>query len=81
MNKPLIFGIFFIFFIKGLILANPKKDTYINTSNITYNEEANIVELAESTKINIENTNIQIEPHSQKKSNHKKKRKLQFFKY
>ena len=61
MNKPLIFGIFFIFFIKGLILANPKKDTYINTSNITYNEEANIVELAESTKINIENTNIQID--------------------
>jgi len=61
MNKSLIFGIFFIFFIKGLILANPKKETYINTSNIIYNEEENIVELSESTKINVENTNIQID--------------------
>ena len=61
MNKTIIFGIFFIFFIKGLILANTKKETYINTSNITYNEEENIVELSESTKINIENTNIQID--------------------
>ena len=61
MNKPLVFVIFFIFFIKGLILANPKKDTYINTSNITYNEKENIVELKQSTKINIENTNIQID--------------------
>ena len=61
MNKLLLFGIFFIFFVKGLILANPKKETYINTSNITYNEEENIVELSESTKINIEDTNIQID--------------------
>ena len=61
MNKTIIFGILFIFFIKGLILANTKKETYINTSNITYNEEENIVELSESTKINIENTNVQID--------------------
>ena len=61
MNKLLIFGIFFVFFIKGLILANPKKETYINTSNIIYNEEENIVELSESTKINIEDTNVQID--------------------
>ena len=61
MNKPLFFVIFFIFFIKVLILANPKKDTYINTSKITYNEKENIGELKQSTKINIENTNIQID--------------------
>ena len=61
MNKLLIFGIFFIFFVKGLILANPKKETYINTNNIIYNEEKNIVELSENTKINIDNTNIQID--------------------
>ena len=33
-------------------------DTYINTSNITYDEERNILELAENSKININNANI-----------------------
>ena len=62
MNK-IFFSIFiFIFILFSQILklvAND--DTYINSSNITYNEKENIVELAENSKINFENTNILID--------------------
>ena len=62
MNK-IYFSIFiFIFILFSQILklvAND--DTYINSSNITYNEKENIVELAENSKINFENTNILID--------------------
>ena len=36
-------------------------DTYINSSNITYNEKENVVELAENSKINFKNLNILID--------------------
>ena len=39
--------------------ANP--DTYINTTNITYDEDKNIVELADNSKININDTNILVD--------------------
>ena len=42
-------------------MLNAENDTYINTTNIIYNEEKNLVELAENSKINIGNTNILID--------------------
>ena len=64
MNKFLISFIIIIFF-KQIILLNAdndlNNDTYINTSNITYYEKENIVELAENSKININNANILVD--------------------
>ena len=61
MNK--IFIIFFILFIslRQIVLLNANNETYINTTNIIYNEEKNIIELAENSKINIGETNILID--------------------
>ena len=60
-NFSLILYIFF----KQIILLSAdndlNNDTYINTSNITYYEKENIVELAENSKININNTNILVD--------------------
>ena len=51
MNKIYIsvFLFFIVLFIKVLNI-NANDDTYINSSNITYNEKENIVELAENSK-------------------------------
>jgi len=59
MNKIflLIFSIFIISF-NQILRLSANDDTYINSSNITYNENENIIELAENSKINFENTNI-----------------------
>ena len=43
------------------IKLNANDDTYINSSNIIYNEKENIVELADNSKINFKNTNILID--------------------
>ena len=60
MNKIFISIFIFILFSQIIkLLAND--DTYINSSNITYNEKENIVELAENSKINFKNTNILID--------------------
>ena len=62
MNKIFISLFIFIFILFSQILklvAND--DTYINSSNITYNEKENVVELAENSKINFKNTNILID--------------------
>tara|TARA_B100000989_G_scaffold82929_1_gene59322 strand:- start:5538 stop:7682 length:2145 start_codon:yes stop_codon:yes gene_type:complete len=61
MNK--LFTIFFIliFFLRQIIILNANDNTYINTSNIVYDEEKNILELAENSKINIDNTNILVD--------------------
>ena len=61
MNKFFIFVLLFIFFFRQIIILNAENDTYINTTNIIYNEEKNIVELADNSKINIDNTNILID--------------------
>jgi len=61
MNKLLVFFLIFSLFFRQLILANTQNNTYINTSNITYDEEKNIVELSDNSKINIENTNILVD--------------------
>ena len=56
----LIFSIF-IFLFNQIFRLSANDDTYINSSNITYNERENIVELAENSKINFKNTNILID--------------------
>jgi LPS-assembly protein len=62
MNKIfiLIFSIFYILFNQALRLS-ANDDTYINSSNITYNEKENVVELAKNSKINFKNINILID--------------------
>ena len=62
MNKVFIAIFIYISFLCIQILnlfAND--DTYINTSNITYNEKENIVELGESSKINYKTVSILID--------------------
>ena len=62
MNKifSLIF-IFLIFLFPQIILLNANDDTYINSSNIIYDEKKNTIQLAENSKININKTNILID--------------------
>ncbi len=43
------------------MVLSANNDTYINTTNITYDEEKNIVELADDSKININDTNILVD--------------------
>jgi len=62
MNKIfLIITILIIFLFNQIIRLNANDETYINSSNITYNEKENIIELSENSKINFKNTNILID--------------------
>ena len=61
MNKIFIIFFIFIFFLRQIVVLNANNDTYINTSNIVYDEEKNIVELAENSKINFQNTSILVD--------------------
>ena len=61
MNKFLILFLAFIFFLRQIMVLNANNDTYINTTNITYDEDKNIVELADDSKININDTNILVD--------------------
>ena len=61
MNKLIVIPLIIIFFLRQIIILNANDDTYINTSNITYDEKNNIVELAENSKININDTNILVD--------------------
>ena len=61
MNKTLIVFLIFIFFMRQIIFLNANDETYINTTNIIYDEKKNIVELSENSKINIGDTNILVD--------------------
>ena len=61
MNKIFILIFIFVIFLLNQIVRLNADDTYITSSNIIYNEEENIVELAENSKINFNNTNILID--------------------
>ena len=61
MNKLIVIPLIIVFFFRQLIILNANDDTYINTSNITYDEKKNIVELAENSKINFDDTNILVD--------------------
>ena len=50
MNKSFILIIIFILFVRQILFLYADSDTYINTSNITYNEETNVVEFAEGQR-------------------------------
>lgn len=60
MNKFLVIFLVLIFSLKQILFLNAN-NTYINTTNIIYDEQRNIVELAENSKININNTNILVD--------------------
>ena len=62
MNKNFITIFLFLIFLFNLVVKlNANDDTYINSSNIIYNEKNNTIELAENSKINLNNTNILID--------------------
>ena len=61
MSKLFLIVFIIIFFFKQLISLGADNDTYINTTNITYDEVENIIELAENSKININDTNILVD--------------------
>ena len=61
MNKLIVIPLIIVFFLRQIIILNADDDTYINTSNITYDEKKNIVELAENSKINFDDTNILVD--------------------
>ena len=61
MNKIIIIFILIIFFLRQIFVLNANDETYINTTNIIYDEKKNIVELADNSKININNTNILVD--------------------
>ena len=50
-----------IILLNQILRLSANDDTYINSSNITYNEKENTVELSENSKINYKNTNILID--------------------
>ena len=60
-KKVIIILTFVIILLNQAFRLNANDDTYINSSNITYNEKKNIIELAENSKINFKNTNILID--------------------
>ena len=61
MNKKFISIFILSFFYYQSLMLNANDDTYINSKNITYDEEKNIIELAKNSKININKTNILID--------------------
>ena len=61
MSKYFLHFVISFFFINQLLVLSANNDTYINTKNIIYNEQTNIVELAENSKINVNDTNILVD--------------------
>ncbi len=61
MNNLFLPLIILFFFINQIIVFSANNNTYINTKNIIYNEKENIVELAENSKINFNDTNILVD--------------------
>ena len=61
MNKLFLFFLVIIFLLRQIIYVSADNDTYINTSNIIYDEEKNVIEFAENSKINIKDTNILVD--------------------
>ena len=61
MSKLFVIPIIVFFFLRQIMILSANNDTYINTTNITYDEDKNIVELADNSKININDTNILVD--------------------
>ena len=60
-NKFFLFFVISIFFLSGLSAINLDDNTYINSKNVTYDEENKILELNEDAYLNINDTNIFID--------------------
>ena len=61
MNNKIIKIILIFFLYNQSILLRANDDTYINSSNITFYENGNKIELSENSKINIEGVNLLID--------------------
>ena len=61
MSKLFVIPIIVFFFLRQIMILSANNETYINTTNITYDEDKNIVELADNSKININDTNILVD--------------------
>ncbi len=61
MNKIFIIFLIIIFLIRQIFVLSADDNTYINTTNIIYDEERNIVEFADGSKINLGDTNILVD--------------------
>jgi len=62
MNKIFIsLFIFVIFLFNQILKLSANDDTYINSSNIIYNEKENVIELGEESKINFKDANFLVE--------------------
>ncbi len=61
MNKISIIFLVLILLIRQIFVLSANDETYINTTNITYDEERNILEFADDSKINIGNSNILVD--------------------
>ena len=61
MNKISIIFLILILLIRQIFVLSANDETYINTTNITYDEERNIVEFADNSKINIGDSNILVD--------------------
>ncbi len=61
MNKKVIIYILLFCFYSQFLSLKANDETYINSSNIIYDEKKNIIELAENSKINIDKINILID--------------------
>ena len=61
MNKIFITFLIIIFLIRQIYVLSADDNTYINTTNIIYDEERNIVEFADDSKINLGDTNILVD--------------------
>lgn len=60
-NKVFIFFIVLIFFLNRLSAIDLDDNTYINSKNVTYDEENKILELNDNAYLNINDTNIFID--------------------
>ena len=61
MNKISIIFLVLILLIRQIFVLSANDETYINTTNITYDEERNILEFADNSKINIGDSNILVD--------------------
>ena len=61
MNKISIIFLVLILLIRQIFVLSANDETYINTTNITYDEERNILEFADDSKINIGDSNILVD--------------------
>ena len=61
MSRYIIVFLIIIIFFRQIVFLSANNDTYINTTNIVYDEDKEIIELSKNSKININNSNILVD--------------------